>query len=58
MKNSMQGKQGEIGEIATAQKRAAKAFNNFFGNTIKNLYISQYSDFNPIIIPSLKSYLN
>ena len=54
----MQGKQGEIGEIATAQKRAAKAFNNFFDNTIKNLYISQYSDFNPIIIPSLKSYLN
>ena len=31
------------------EKGTADIFNNFFGNIVKNLNISQYSDFDPII---------
>ena len=31
------------------EKGTAAVFNNFFGNIVKNLNISQYSDFDPII---------
>ena len=31
------------------EKGTADVFNNFFGNIVKNLNISQYSDFDPII---------
>ena len=39
----------ENGEIAKTKKATAEVFNNFFGNIVKNLNISQYSDFDPII---------
>ena len=39
----------ENGEIVKTEKGTAEVFNNFFGNIVKNLNISQYSDFNPII---------
>ena len=51
----------ENGEIVKTQKGTADAFNNFFGNIVKNLNISQYSDFDPIIEnvkdPTLKAIL-
>ena len=31
------------------EKGTAEVFNNFFSNIVKNLNISQYSDFDPII---------
>ena len=37
------------GEIAKTDKETAEVFHNFFGNIVKNLDISQYSDFDPII---------
>ena len=36
-------------EIVKTGKGTAEVFNNFFGNIVKNLNISQYSDFDPII---------
>ena len=39
----------ENGEIVKTEKGTAEVFNNFFGNIVKNLNISQYSDFDPII---------
>ena len=43
------------------EKGTADVFNNFFGNIVKNLNISQYSDFDPIIEnvkdPTLKAIL-
>ena len=49
------------GEIAKTEKGRAKVSNNYFGNIVKNLNISQYSDFDPIIEnvkdPSLKATL-
>ena len=43
------------------EKETAEVFNNFFGNIVKNLYISQYSDFDLIIEnvkdPTLKAIL-
>ena len=44
-----------------AEQEAAEVFSNFFGNIVKNLNISQYSDFDPIIEkvkdPTLKAIL-
>ena len=39
----------ENGEIVKFEKETAGVFNNFLGNIEKNLNISQYSDFDPII---------
>ena len=39
----------ENGEIVKTEKGTAEVFNNFFGNIVKNLNTSQYSDFDPII---------
>ena len=39
----------ENGKIAKTEKETAEVFNNFFDNIVKNLNISQYSDFDPII---------
>ena len=39
----------ENSQIEKTEKETAKDFNNFFGNIVKNLNISQYSDFDPII---------
>ena len=51
----------ENGEIVKTEKERAEVFNNFFGNIVKNLNISQYSDFDPIIEkvkdPTLKAIL-
>ena len=51
----------ENGEIVKTEKETAEVFNNFFGNIVKNLYISQYSDFDLIIEnvkdPTLKAIL-
>ena len=51
----------ENGEIAKTEKGTAEGFNNFFGNIVKNLNISQYSHFDPIIEnvknPTLKAIL-
>ena len=38
----------EDGKIVKTEKETAQVFNNFFGNIVKNLNISQYSDFGPI----------
>ena len=50
----------ENGKLVKTEKETAEVFNNFFGNIVKNLNISQYSDFDPIIEnvkdPTLKSY--
>ena len=40
----------ENGKIVKTEKETAEAFNNFFGTIVKNLNISQYSDFDPIIV--------
>ena len=49
------------GEIVKTEKGTAEVFNNFFGDIVKNLNISQYSDFDPIIEnvkdPTLKAIL-
>ena len=49
------------GKIVKTEKETAKVFNNFFGNIVKNVNISQYSDFDPIIKkakdPTLKAIL-
>ena len=37
------------GESVETQKGRAEVFNNFFGNIVKDLNISQYSDFDPTI---------
>ena len=51
----------ENGKIVKTEKETAEVFNNFFGNIVKNLNISQYSDFDPIIEkdkdPTLKAIL-
>ena len=51
----------ENGKLVKTEKETAEAFNNFFGNIVKNLNISQYSDFDPIIEnvkdPTLKAIL-
>ena len=51
----------ENGEIVKTEKETAEVFNKFFGNIVKNLDISQYSDFDPIIEnikdPTLKAIL-
>ena len=51
----------ENDEIVKTEKETAEVFNNFFGNIVKNLNISQYSDFDPIIEhvkdPTLKAIL-
>ena len=51
----------ENGKIVKTEKERAEVFNNFFGNILKNLNISQYSDFDPIIEevkdPTLKAIL-
>ena len=51
----------ENGEIVKTEKETAEVFNNFFGNIVKNLNISQYTDFDPIIEnvkdPTLKAIL-
>ena len=39
----------EHDEIVKTEKETAEVFNNLFGNIVKNLNISQYSDFDPII---------
>ena len=39
----------ENGEIVKTEKGTAEVYNNFFGNIVKNLNISQYSDFDPNI---------
>ena len=39
----------ENGEIVKTEKGTAEVFNSFFGNIVKNLNISQYFDFDPII---------
>ena len=39
----------ENGEIVKTEKETAEVFNNFFGNIVKKLNISQYSDFDPVI---------
>ena len=39
----------ENGGIVKTEKETAEIFNNFFGNIVKNLNISQYPDFDPII---------
>ena len=51
----------ENGKIVKTEKETAEVFNNSFGNIVKNLNISQYSDFDPIIEkvkdPTLKAIL-
>ena len=51
----------ENGEIVKTEEGTAEVFNNFFGSIVKNLNISQYSDFDPIIEnvrdPTLKAIL-
>ena len=51
----------ENGEIVKTEKETAEVFNSFFGNIVKNLNISQYSDFDLIIEnvkdPTLKAIL-
>ena len=51
----------ENGKIVNTEKKTAEVFINFFGNTVKNLNISQCSDFDPIIEntkdPTLKAIL-
>ena len=51
----------ENGKIVKTEKGTAEVSNNFFGNIVKNLNISQYSDFDPIIEnvkdPTLKTIL-
>ena len=51
----------EKGEIVKTEKGTAEVYINFFGNIVKNLNISQYSDFDPIIEnvkdPTLKAIL-
>ena len=48
-------------EIVENEKGAADVFNNCFGNIVKNLNISRYSDYDPIIEnvkdPTLKAIL-
>ena len=39
----------ENGEIVKTEKGTAEVSNKFFGNIVKNLNISQYSNFDPII---------
>ena len=39
----------ENGKLVKTEKETAEVFNNFFDNIVKNLNISQYSDFDPII---------
>ena len=40
----------ENGEIVKTEKGTAEVFDNFFGYIVNNLNISQYSDFDPIIV--------
>ena len=51
----------ENGEMVKTEKETAEVFNDFFRNFVKNLNISQYSDFDPIIEnvkdPTLKAIL-
>ena len=51
----------ENGEIVKIEKETAEVLNTFFGNIVKNLNISEYSDFDPIIEnvkdPTLKAIL-
>ena len=51
----------ENGEMVKTEKETAEIFNDFFRNFVKNLNISQYSDFDPIIEnvkdPTLKAIL-
>ena len=51
----------ENGKIVKTEKETAEAFNRFFGNIVKNLNISQYPEFEPIIEkvkdPNLKAIL-
>ena len=51
----------ENGEIVKTEKETAEVSNSLFGNIVKNLNISQYSDFDPIIEnvkdPTLKAIL-
>ena len=51
----------ENGKLMKTEKERAEVPNNFFGNIVKNLNISQYSDFDPIIEnikdPTLKAIL-
>ena len=51
----------ENGKIVKIEKETAEVFNHFFGKFVKNLNISQYSDFDPIIAkvkdPTLKAIL-
>ena len=51
----------ENGKLVKTEKETAEVFNNFFDNIVKNLNISQYSDFDPIIEnvkdPTLKAIL-
>ena len=51
----------EHGKIGKTEKGTAEDFNNFFGNIVKNLNISQYFYFDPIIDnvkdPTLKAIL-
>ena len=51
----------ENGEIVKTEKETAEVFNIFLGNIVKNLNISQYSDFDPMIEkvkdPTLKATL-
>ena len=51
----------ENGEIVKNEKETAEVFNNFFGNTVKNLNVSQHPDFDPLIEnvkePTLKAIL-
>ena len=39
----------ENSEIVKTEKGTAEVFNNFFGNIVENLNISQYFDFDPIL---------
>ena len=48
----------ENGEIVKTEKGTAEVFNNFFGNIVKNLNISHYSDFDPIIENVKDPFLN
>ena len=51
----------ENGEIEKTEKGTTEVSNKFFGNIVKNLNISQYSNFDPIIenvkYPTLKAVL-
>ena len=44
----------ENGEIVKTEKGTTNVFKNCFGNIVNNLNISQYSDFDPIIIENVK----